>query len=92
MPEPLQYTDNGDGTVTIDNPPVPESISIARVPWEQMVLGQLSWATVEEVPSEDPEDENTVQVLHITAVNVTATFRRTGGAGRTTYLDTVSWE
>jgi hypothetical protein len=90
MPDPLDYTDNGDGTVTINNPPIPESIAVGRVLWEQMVRGELTWATVENVPVEG--DPNPVQELHISAVNVTAVFRRTGnGPGRTTYLDTISW-
>lgn len=91
MPEPLLYTDLGDGTVTIDNPPVPEQISVGRVLWEQMVRGQLSWASVTEEPSSDPGNPNPVQVLTVTASNVTAVFRWADTRARVTYLDTASW-
>ena len=90
--EPLDYTDNGDTTVTLNNDPPPEAISIPRVPWENMVNGVYPWAVVTEVPNDDPENPNPDQFLTITATNASAEFRRTGnGPGRTTYLDTVTW-
>lgn len=90
MADALAYTDNGDGTVTITNDPPPEQISVGRTLWEQMVLGQLSWAAVTEEPSEDPDNPNPVQILTVTA-NVTAVFRWADTRARVTYLDTISW-
>lgn len=90
--EPLDYTDNGDGTATLNNDPVPDAISIARVPWTQMVTGELPWAVVTEEPNPDPDTADPIQILTIDATNADAVFRRTGtGPGRSTFLDTVSW-
>lgn len=92
MPDPLLYTQLEDGSVTIDNAPAPESIVIERVLWEQMVTGELDWAVVSEVPSEDPQFPQPIQVLTITASNVTATFKWLAtGPGKSTVLDTTSW-
>lgn len=90
--EPLDYTDNGDGTVTLNNSPTPDAISITRVPWENMVNGVYPWAVVTNVPNDDPTNPNADQWLAITATNASAEFRRTGtGPGRSTFLDTVTW-
>jgi len=85
MADPLDYTDNGDGTVTLNNDPAPDQVTIPRVPWEHMVLGDFAWATV-------TRDEDGTQHLAITATNVTATFDRLETLpGRVTLLQTVSW-
>ncbi|MET9313838.1 hypothetical protein ABZX12_18655 [Kribbella sp. NPDC003505] len=85
MPDELIVTQLEDGTVTIDNDPPPESIVIGRVTWEQMVLGQLDWATV-------TEDQDHIQLLALNTANVTATFRwLETGPGRTTILETLTW-
>lgn len=83
--EPLAFTLLEDGSVTIDNSPAPDSISIGRVLWESMVNGELAWATV-------TQDEDNTQHLALDTSNVTATFDRTGnGPGRSTILQTVTW-
>ena len=85
MTDELQYTDNGDGTITLLNDPAPEQIQVTRVPWEQMVLGNYPWAVV-------TQDEDNTQHLAVTATNVSATFDRVGTLpGRTTLLQTTSW-
>jgi hypothetical protein len=91
---PLDYTDNGDGTATLNNDPAPTEITIDRVPWQNMVTGVYPWATVTEEPS-DPQDPNSqpVQILAIEATNVTASFRWLGTLpGRITYMSVTSWE
>lgn len=91
--EPLDYTDNGDDTVTLNNDPAPDDVTIPRVPWQDMVSGALPWATVTEEP-ENPEDPESlpIQVLTITGTNVNAVFRWvTTLPGRTTLLHTSSW-
>lgn len=91
-PEPLDYTDNGDGTVTLNNSPAPEAISIARVPWQNMVNGVYSWAVVTEEQNPDPDGPVMVQLLALDAVNVSATFRwYNTGPGRSTFLETLTW-
>lgn len=85
MAETLQYTDNGDGTVTLDNSPVPTEVTIGRILWTQMVDGELPWATV-------TQDESSRQHLAITATNVTATFDWEATLpGRTTLLSVATW-
>jgi len=85
MAEPLDYTDNGDGTVMLNNAPVPDEITIGRVAWEQMVDGEFAWAVV-------TQDEDNTQHLAITATNATATFDWEATLpGRTTLLSVSSW-
>jgi len=85
MAEPLDYTDNGDGTVTLNNDPVPDEVTIGRVAWEQMVEGEFAWAVV-------TQDEDNTQHLAITAMNATATFDWEATLpGRTTLLSVSSW-
>lgn len=86
MADELQYTDNGDGTVTLTNDPVPDQVTIARTPWEQMVIGNYPWAVV-------TQGEDNIQHLTVTATNVTATFDwlDTLHPGRITLLQTTSW-
>lgn len=92
MAELLLYTDNGDGTASLDNDPVPDAIIVARVPWTQMVEGELPWATVTDVPNPDPDIADPIQILTIEATNADAVFRWTAtGPGHSTFLDTVSW-
>lgn len=83
--EPLDYTDNGDGTATLNNDPAPAEVTIARAPWQQMVNGDLPWAVV-------TQDEDNTQHLTVTATNITATFDRLDTLpGRVTLLQTTSW-
>lgn len=91
MADELSYTDNGDGTVTLNNDPAPAEIAVGRILWEQMVRGELTWATVTEEPSSDPENPNPVQVLTVSATNVAAVFRWNDSRARVTYLNTISW-
>lgn len=85
MAEPLDYTDNGDCTVTLNNDPAPDEVTIGRVPWEQMVDGAFPWAVV-------TQDEDNTQHLTVTATNVTATFDWLDTLpGRVTLLQTTSW-
>lgn len=85
MADELQYTDNGDGTITLNNDPAPEQIRIGRVLWEHMVDGELPWAVV-------TQDEDNTQHLTVTATNVTATFDWLDTlSGKVTLMQTVSW-
>ena len=85
MADPLDYTDNGDGTVTLNNDPVPDEVTIGRVAWEQMVDGEFAWAVV-------TQDEDNTQHLAITATNAAATFDWEATLpGRTTLLSVSSW-
>lgn len=86
MADQLDYTDNGNGTITLNNDPAPTEIQVNRVPWEQMVNGVFPWAVV-------TQDQNTsLQHLVITATNVTAEFTWIAtGPGRSTILQTDSW-
>lgn len=84
-PEALVITQLEDGTITLDNNPAPASIKVDRVQWEQMVLGELDWATV----TQDPDN---TQHLTIEASNVTATFTVIEtGRNVPTVLQTDSW-
>jgi len=85
MADELDFTDHGDGIVTLNNDPAPDQVTIQRVPWQDMVNGALAWATV-------TQDEDNTQHLAITATNISATFDRLDTLpGRVTLLQTVSW-
>lgn len=85
MSEPLLYTQLEDGTITIDNTPPPESITIDRLTWTAMVTGELAWATV----TQDPDN---TQHLALATSNVTATFDWLDTLpGRVTLMQTSSW-
>ena len=85
MADELQYTDNGDGTITLLNDPAPEQIQIGRLLWEQMVTATLPWAVV----TQDPDN---TQHLTVTATNATATFDWLETLpGRITLMQTVTW-
>lgn len=85
MADELDFTDTDTTTVTLNNDPAPDEVTIQRVPWQDMVNGVYAWATV-------TQDEDNTQHLAITAVNVTASFVRLDTLpGRVTLLQTVSW-
>lgn len=100
-PEDLQLTQLDDGSVRIENAPLPEYIAVTPNLWEEFPewtpetewppTDPAPWAWREVIGHADPDRDNDGYMLHLDATNVSAAYRLLGDSDGNRVLRLERW-